>query len=267
METFKRELWQSARILIIVLVLSVGVQYVYAWTGPTAAPPDGNVPAPINTSVGDQKKTGGLIEIFNRWINGALGVTGGASFGGNVGIGTASPLQKLSVAGTIESTSGGFKFPDGTTQTTAGGSGTGSDTVVTFSAIRFYTSTQTWTKPSNLSYIVVEVWGGGGNGGSGEGSNNGGLGNGGGGGGSGGYAMRTMTSISLASSYTATVGAAGGTSNFGGLVSASGGTAGVGGYQSGGTIGGAGGAAGTGAGGDVNMTGNPGIPGNDRDIN
>ena len=38
---------------------------------------------------------------------------------GNVGIGTISPSQKLSVAGTIESTSGGFKFPDGTTQTTA----------------------------------------------------------------------------------------------------------------------------------------------------
>jgi hypothetical protein len=42
---------------------------------------------------------------------------------GNVGIGTANPEQKLSVVGTVESTSGGFKFPDGTIQTTAGGSG------------------------------------------------------------------------------------------------------------------------------------------------
>jgi hypothetical protein len=39
---------------------------------------------------------------------------------GKVGIGTTAPAQKLSVSGTIESTSGGFKFPDGTTQTTAG---------------------------------------------------------------------------------------------------------------------------------------------------
>ncbi len=44
---------------------------------------------------------------------------------GNVGIGTTSPGQKLSVAGTIEATSGGFKFPDGTTQTTAAGSTSG----------------------------------------------------------------------------------------------------------------------------------------------
>ncbi len=42
--------------------------------------------------------------------------------GGNVGIGTTAPGQKLSVAGTVESTSDGFKFPDGTTQTTASGS-------------------------------------------------------------------------------------------------------------------------------------------------
>jgi trimeric autotransporter adhesin len=38
---------------------------------------------------------------------------------GRVGIGTATPAQMLSVAGTIESTTGGFRFPDGTTQTSA----------------------------------------------------------------------------------------------------------------------------------------------------
>lgn len=38
--------------------------------------------------------------------------------GGNVGIGTINPGQKLSVNGTIESLSGGFKFPNGVTQTT-----------------------------------------------------------------------------------------------------------------------------------------------------
>src|SRR5207245_6765171 len=42
---------------------------------------------------------------------------------GNVGIGTATPASKLTVAGTIESASGGFKFPDGTVQTTAAAGG------------------------------------------------------------------------------------------------------------------------------------------------
>jgi hypothetical protein len=39
--------------------------------------------------------------------------------GGNVGIGTATPTSILTVAGTIQSTGGGFKFPDGTVQATA----------------------------------------------------------------------------------------------------------------------------------------------------
>jgi hypothetical protein len=42
---------------------------------------------------------------------------------GRVGIGTTSPSQLLSVAGMIETTTGGVKFPDGTIQTTAATSG------------------------------------------------------------------------------------------------------------------------------------------------
>lgn len=38
---------------------------------------------------------------------------------GNVGIGTATPGYPLSVAGVIQSTTGGIRYPDGTTQTTA----------------------------------------------------------------------------------------------------------------------------------------------------
>ena len=36
-----------------------------------------------------------------------------------VGIGTSTPTQKLTVVGTIESTTGGVKYPDGNTQTVA----------------------------------------------------------------------------------------------------------------------------------------------------
>ena len=39
--------------------------------------------------------------------------------GGSVGIGTDSPSESLSVNGTVESMAGGFRFPDGTLQTTA----------------------------------------------------------------------------------------------------------------------------------------------------
>lgn len=41
---------------------------------------------------------------------------------GNVGVGTLAPTSKLSVVGTIESTLGGIRFPDGTLQTTAASS-------------------------------------------------------------------------------------------------------------------------------------------------
>ncbi len=62
----------------------------------------------------------------------STGATVLASASGNVGIGNASPGQKLTVAGTVESTSGGFKFPDGTTQNTAAAGGGGG--VTSFSA-------------------------------------------------------------------------------------------------------------------------------------
>jgi hypothetical protein len=39
--------------------------------------------------------------------------------GGNVGIGTLNPAAKLEVAGVVHSTTGGFRFPDGTIQTSA----------------------------------------------------------------------------------------------------------------------------------------------------
>jgi hypothetical protein len=42
---------------------------------------------------------------------------------GKVGIGTTSPTSKLTVAGMIETTLGGYKFPDGTIQSTAAISG------------------------------------------------------------------------------------------------------------------------------------------------
>ena len=56
--------------------ISVGI--VYAWSGPTAAPPDDNVAAPINVGSTDQVKNGGL------GIN-SLAVFGNSLFGGSAG--------------------------------------------------------------------------------------------------------------------------------------------------------------------------------------
>lgn len=56
------------------------------------------------------------VKVLSRTTGGNIQVGDGSAF---VGIGTSSPTQKLEVTGTIFSTSGGFKFPDGSTQTTA----------------------------------------------------------------------------------------------------------------------------------------------------
>lgn len=97
------------------------------------------------------------------------------------------------------------------------------------------TYASTWTKPSGLKYVEVEVCGGGGGGG---GSND--AQDVGGGGGGGGYSKKIITAASLGSTETATPGAGGtmglstgtsggdgGTTTFGSHIQATGGSGGV----------------------------------------
>ena len=187
---------------------------------------------------------------------------------GNVGIGTTAPAQKLSVAGTIESTTGGFKFPDGTTQTTAAAAGGGINSVQTFS------TSGTWTKPSGVTKILVEVQGGGGGGGGAAGdASYGASGYYGGKGGAGGFCKK-IVDVSAVSTVAVTVGAggsggnraygsnndstagtAGGASSFGAYATANGGAGGCRGQS------GCGGTGGTCATGNVAITGQSGSPG------
>jgi len=76
---------------------------------------------------------------------------------GNVGIGTSSPAQKLSVAGIIQSTSGGVMFPDGTTQTTAsaGGGGGGVTSITAGTGLTGGTITTSGTIAINTSVVPL----------------------------------------------------------------------------------------------------------------
>lgn len=69
------------------VVLALGIS-VFAWTGPTATPPNGNVSAPVNVGTTDQVKNGGL------------GVNSLAVFGNSILSGTDRYLNFGTTAGT-----------------------------------------------------------------------------------------------------------------------------------------------------------------------
>lgn len=134
--------------------------------------------------------------------------------------------------------------------------------------VRVYTANATWTKPSGLAALLVEVQGGGGGGGGSSATNN----SGGAGGGGGGYVRKFYAASSLASTEAVVVGAAG----TAGTTTGNGGTGGDSTFSSGATlltasggVGGnvgaaaaAGGAGGAASGGDINIPGQTGRYGN-----
>ncbi len=76
----EKQIGVSLGIALSILLVSFGV---LAWTGPTATPPDGNLPTPLNIGGNAQYKAGSL------------------HIGDSVGIGTESPSERLEVDGRI----------------------------------------------------------------------------------------------------------------------------------------------------------------------
>ena len=98
-----------------------------------------NTTGNYNTALGYQAgpSTGALTNTTAIGANALVSESNALVLGGTganavkVGIGTSAPAYTLDAAGTIRSSTGGFMFPDGTTQTTAATAGGGSITGVT----------------------------------------------------------------------------------------------------------------------------------------
>ena len=81
-------------ILIGCLMAFLVFYLAFAWTEPSATPPAGNVPAPLNVSINAQAKEGSLIVGNNSAVTTGLIVRYG-----NVGIGTTAPSASLHIQG------------------------------------------------------------------------------------------------------------------------------------------------------------------------
>lgn len=84
-KNYIKQITSGAKIVILALFVAIGMNYAFAFVGPTAGAPGENVPAPINVGAADQVKDGGLS--VNAFIGGGDGSE--SSFWGNVEIGSS----------------------------------------------------------------------------------------------------------------------------------------------------------------------------------
>ncbi|MEK7558667.1 MAG: hypothetical protein AAB507_02460 [Patescibacteria group bacterium] len=160
MPNLKKDLLQSLKTLALALILSIGVSYVYAWTGPTATPPNANSTPPINASGVNQVKSGGLgVTAFvadTAVITTAVITT-------SLKIGDTSAACSPAIAGTMRFNSSNSKleYCDGSGWVSI----PPSPTTMTFSAtpasIAYNTSsTLTWSSVNTTSCTASNGWSG-----------------------------------------------------------------------------------------------------------
>jgi hypothetical protein len=130
----KTAMKQNLKFTLSLLALSVFLLAVYAVSAQTRTSPD---PRPEKKNGFVQTSSGSTLPVHGGGTTGRLtkwtGFNSTASYIGDsiisesktglVGIGTDAPTSKLTVQGMIHTTLGGYKFPDGTVQTTAAVSG------------------------------------------------------------------------------------------------------------------------------------------------
>ena len=144
MKTSYKQLTENFRVILLALLLAAGISYVYAWTGPTQAPPNGNVSAPINVGVIDQIKDAGL------GVN-VLAVFGQGSFGGEVIIGSTGASCDADLEGAIKYNTSSKKpeYCDGAAWTELGGA-------ITDNGLPFYGTTHTKEQCQSAGGTVVD---------------------------------------------------------------------------------------------------------------
>src|SRR5215467_9694025 len=120
-------------ILIAALLLAgvaLGASYARAQSHTSAQKRSERKPQPFFFGTGPNLPVigGGTVGQLTMWtgFNGTNSVIGDSIIAqtklGRIGIGTTAPTSTLTVEGMIETTTGGFKFPDGTVQTTSSSS-------------------------------------------------------------------------------------------------------------------------------------------------